>query len=289
MGCPVMFYYLAKVYAYIYELVQKWFGINIRGLGFALRLVRSDRIISVMGIKMYFNHKVAASYARPIIGGWNEPETHLLLNYVIPRLPGSVEFVDVGANVGEMVLDVSQHKNVARIVAFEPISECALAISESLNINGFRNYRVIEKLVGEECGWISFSSDVKNTGGSSVYSENSSNSRSKSEMTRLDKESLGIYEYLVMLVDVEGFEPSVLRGGRQLIQEKHPLIIFEYNAISKKYFRLSEIQEMLGESYAIYRLRPDGQLDGDVEKAWNCVAVPAGTVFEAITASLLLL
>lgn len=128
-----MFYYMAKVYAYIYELVQKWFGINIRGLGFALRLVRSDRIISVMGIKMYFNHKVAASYARPIIGGWNEPETHVLLNYVLPRLPGSVEFVDVGANVGEMVLDVSQHKNVARIVAFEPISDVTVGSAFEMN------------------------------------------------------------------------------------------------------------------------------------------------------------
>lgn len=279
-----MFFYLAKAYAYVYVFVQKWFGINIRGLGFALRLVRSDRIISVMGLKMYFNHKVAASYARPVTGNWNEPETHELLNYVIPRLPGSVEFVDVGANVGEMVLGVSQHKNVGRIVAFEPIPECTLAIRESLNINGFRNYRVIEKLVGEECGWTSFSNDGKNTGGSSVYSESSSNSTNKSEMTKLDNESLGEFQYLVMLVDVEGFEPSVLRGGRQLIQEKRPLIVFEYNSISKRHFRISLIQDILGKGYAIYRLRPDGQLDGEVEKSWNCVAVPVETDFEAITA-----
>ena len=208
-----MFFYLAKAYAFIYFVVQKWFGINLRGLGFALRLVRADRVISVMGIKMFFNHKVAASYARPIIGGWNEPETHALLNYVLSGLPGSVEFVDVGANVGEMVLDVSQYKNVARIVAFEPIAECAHAITKSLKINGLSKHAVVEKLVGEEHGWVSFSSYEKNSGGSSVFSESSLKSDSKVLMTKLDDAAIGIYEHLVLLIDVEGFEPSVMRGG----------------------------------------------------------------------------
>lgn len=278
-----MFFYLTKIYAYIYFTVQKLLGVNIRGLGFALRLVRSDRVIMVNGLKMYFNHKVAASYARPVIGDWNEPETHILLNYVLPRLPGAVEFVDVGANVGEMVLDVSRHSNVTRIVAFEPISECVRSIIESFNINGYDKYQVVEKLVGQECGWINFSSNSGNTGGSSVYSETSFTSADKVQMTRLDDESLGASEHLVMLVDVEGYEPSVLRGGGRLIQDRRPLIIFEYNDISKKHFRVSEIQQILGAGYTIYRLMSDGLLDGNVESAWNCVAVPSGSVFESIT------
>src|SRR3989339_1727463 len=126
-----MFFYLAKIYACICWRVQGVFGVNLRGLGFALRLIRADRVLSVMGVKMYFNHKVATSYANPITGIWNEPETHLLLNHVIPLLPAEAAFIDVGANVGEMVADVTRHKNIVKIIAFEPVPECARAIRET--------------------------------------------------------------------------------------------------------------------------------------------------------------
>ena len=49
---------------------------------------------------------------------------------------------------------------------------------------------------------------------------------------------------------------------------------------------MSEIRQILGAGYTIYRLRSDGLLDGDVESAWNCVAVPAGSIYEDITAQL---
>ena len=280
-----MMFHLAKAYSFIYGYAKDRFGVHLPGLGFALRLVRSDRIISVMGRKMYFNHKVAASYARLIAGSWNEPETHLLLNFLIPRLPGSVSFIDVGANIGEMVLDVSRHGNVVQIVAFEPIPGCCHSIRESFKLNGFKNYQIIEKLVGDKCGHVKFSDDGKNTGGSSLYSECSARSLHEVPITTLDNEISVSSDHVIILVDVEGYEPSVLKGGARFIRTERPFIIFEYNTISKKHYMISEIREILGADYDIYRLRQDGRLDGDVENAWNCVAIPKESVFETATGS----
>lgn len=275
-----MLFHLAKAYSCIYGYVKDRFSVNLPGLGFALRLVRTDRIIDVMGRKMYFSHKVAASYSRLIAGSWNEPETHLLLNYIIPRVPGLISFIDIGANIGEMAVDVSRHKNVAQIIAFEPIPECCYSMQESLKLNEFKNYRIVEKLVGNKCGSVKFSDNDKNTGGSSCYSECSINSSNKVPMTSLDNEISVSFNHAVMLVDVEGYEPLVLKGGMQFIQNKRPLIIFEYNTVSKKHFVASEIRDILGVGYEIYRLRQDGRLDGAVENAWNCVAIPKESVFE---------
>lgn len=48
---------------------------------------------------------------------------------------------------------------------------------------------------------------------------------------------------------------------------------------------MAEMQDELGDAYQIYRVRKDAMLDGDVENAWNCVAIPRNTQFETILKS----
>ena len=66
-----------------------------------------------------------------------------------------------------------------------------------------------------------------------------------------------------------------------------PLIVFEYNFVSKRHFQLSDIQKLLGADYGIFRLRKDGYLDECVDSAWNCVAVPVGSEFEEMARRLI--
>ena len=87
---------------------------------------------------------------------------------------------------------------------------------------------------------------------------------------------------MVLMIDVEGYEPNVLRGARELITKLKPLIIFEYNFVSKQHFEMNDIRQLLGDQYDIFRLRKDAMLDGDVVNAWNCVAVPRNSEFEGI-------
>ena len=88
-----------------------------------------------------------------------------------------------------------------------------------------------------------------------------------------------ILENCIILVDVEGAEPLVLNSGIEFIKNNQPLIVFEYNLTSKKYFDLKTIQSIIGESYVIYRLKRDGTLDQDFTNFWNCVAIPNNTEF----------
>jgi len=64
---------------------------------------------------------------------------------------------------------------------------------------------------------------------------------------------------------------------------------FEYNATSKKYFTLEDIQNILPPSYKFYRLRPngDGRLDNNLNDTWNCVAVSSASEFAQICKDLI--
>ena len=58
-----------------------------------------------------------------------------------------------------------------------------------------------------------------------------------------------------------------------------PLIVFEYNHVTKKHFELTEMASALGPKYLIYRLKNDGTLDQNFSKTWNLVAVPQNSKF----------
>ena len=80
---------------------------------------------------------------------------------------------------------------------------------------------------------------------------------------------------VMLLIDIEGGELNALRGGLRFIQDYHPLIIFEYNNTTRKFFPLSDAVELLGTSYSIFRMRSDdGRLDDDLSSTWNIVALP---------------
>jgi hypothetical protein len=89
------------------------------------------------------------------------------------------------------------------------------------------------------------------------------------------------------MIDVEGYEPKVIAGGGEFIRRTQPLIVFEYNFVSKRYFHIDDIQNVLGTQYRIYRLRKDGYLDNHAGSTWNCVAVPIGTDFEIMARKLI--
>lgn len=272
---------VSQVYAWIYFTVKRLFGYQIPGLGFLLRRIHANRMFEISGRKMWFNHKVASSYGLLILGIWQEPETHSILSAIIVALnKRAVAFVDVGANVGEMMIDIGRYKHVT-VYGFEPSEECCRAIERSLLANRDKNSKIYNKLVGDSVCQMPFNEGA-NVFAASVLSMQSASSSKHAEQTTLDYELSLPEEHIVMLINVEGYEPQVLRGGIQLIKQKRPLIIFEYNLVSKQYFSIADIQNILGADYKIFRLRRDVKLDSDVENAWNCVAIPNGSVYQEI-------
>ena len=128
-----------------------------------------------------------------------------------------------------------------------------------------------------------------NAGGSSsgIYSTSVDNNKKTTVQTR-KRDDLELPQLndsdcdYILLIDVEGAEPMVLEGARNFIKNNRPLIIFEYNNTSKKYFNLEDIKQIIGIDYDIFRLNSEGRLDNNLLQTWNCVAVPKDTVFNRL-------
>lgn len=271
------------LYIFFYVWVRR-LGMPMRGLGYALRMLRKDFVFNVHDSKYWLNPECAGAYCIMPAGFWNEPETHEFLDRVLERTTFPVDFIDVGASVGEMVIPLSKNARVRNVTAFEPQPQCAKAIEKSVAINGLSNVTVVNSAVSAKSGFVEFSSSSRNPTAASVSNKGAAqDSVYRVECVALDDmfAAKNLSE-TIFLIDVEGHEPDILKGGIQTIKKAMPLIVFEYNQNSKKYFSLDDIRGILPSGYRFYRLRGDGFLDNDFRNSWNCAAVSVESMFYGI-------
>ena len=274
-----MIFLLTKLYSYLHEFFHTNFDFNIPGLGFILRKNRKPRILKIKNKLMYFNPKIADSYERLINGRFNEPETHKFLNRILELCSNDcIQFIDVGGNIGEFPLDLGSNKKLEKLIIFEPLEDCAVVILISMLLNGFSNVKVIKKAVTNEVGFVRFKINKKGISGSGI-TENILDNFKLLQSTTLDLELEKDNKPKILLIDVEGAELKVIKGGIEFIKLCKPLIIFEYNYITQRYFSLSNFKLELPEGYTIFRLRSDGLLDKSFKKIWNLVAVHNESIF----------
>ena len=266
-----MWFLLAKLYLTIYHWCS-YLGFNLRGPGFVLRRIKDERVLAVEKIKMFFNPAVAQCYFLNVVGKFNEPETHIFLNRLIEQLDDRVLFVDVGANIGEMVIDMARHPQVKLVVGIEPSAECVKACLRSAEINNFTNVRMVQKVANADGKPMIFNVSAIAPNSSSVFA--TENRRGEMiEGTTLDDELHDYRGPAIVLIDVEGAEKLVMLGGKTFIHENLPVIIFEFNEVTRRFCTMEEIQNILEKEYVIFRLRSDGFLDTTLSDTWNCVAV----------------
>ena len=271
----------AWFYAHVQFYCHAYLRCNVRGLGFFLRNIRANLVIDVHGSEMYFDSTIGGSYGCLIGGMWTEPETHLLLDRVLEATPNVRCFIDVGANIGEMILDIAARRKAVKVIGFEPIQECANAIEQSVALNHWENVDIRMKAVGESIGTGLIAIDRRSPNASALAGVGVQ-CGVPVEISTLDVEIGDVEGEAILLIDVEGSELSVVRGGREFIHRRRPLIIFEYNHISRKHFTLDQMRSELGSDYTILRLRRDGFLDENLQETWNCVGAHMETSFFGI-------
>lgn len=139
MKTPLWF---ARFYSQFFGFCHDYLGFNPKGLGMVLRNLGDFAVLDVEGLKIILHPSIGTSYARLLGGAWNEPETHVFVKRVAPVL-GPAVFIDIGANIGEMVVDFARLPAFASLVAYEPDPVCADIIRANAAINHVANVAVI--------------------------------------------------------------------------------------------------------------------------------------------------
>ena len=151
----------------------------------------------------------------------NELDT---LSSYLDSLTSPITAIDIGANVGIWTVLLAQHKNVRKVIAFEPSHENLSFLRSNLELNKIQDkVEVVESAVSDTNGEVRF--DDAGSGATKRISQTGSTVVSS---VSLDSYLQGATIDLIK-IDVEGYEPSVLNGCWQTIESSLPTLFIEYS------------------------------------------------------------
>ena len=192
---------------------------------------------------------------------------------------------DIGANTGIYSFVSKAVNSACEIYAFEPSNNTKLKFTKNIYLNGFKiNQRDIA--LGEKDGeQIFYDYNSKNQTSASLSPEKSKDLNDlweyKVQTARLDSFILNekIEKIDLIKMDVEMYEPEVLRGFSMYLPIFQPVIFIEILTDDIA----NQIYPLIKDDYFIYQLKPDStikQVDDFtiVPFVWNYLLIPKSKV-----------
>jgi len=140
--------------------------------------------------------------------------------YLARNLQPGDTLLDVGANIGLMLLQVRAKKRI-EVHAFEPSAATADRLRRNIDMNGWSDITVVQVAVSDRPGVLALSGDNPVT---------RHVSRDGEQVTAITLDEYVAERHLdvhALKLDVEGYEPAVIQGARHLLVSQKPLIISE--------------------------------------------------------------
>jgi len=195
--------------------------------------------------------------------GCIEPELTTWIGNRLQQAPTGI-VIDVGANLGWHSVHAAQHDGVEKIVAFEPDAFNAWLFERNLAINAIDKVIVEARAVGAAPGLARlYRYKPSNKGRHSLLKDYGLGSRLVPMVdidSAIDALGLGDRRVLLMKIDVEGYEPSVIAGAARTLNRTDALIT-EYSPSLSRSGDLS-LDEMtsrlLGAGFVPHLLMDDG-------------------------------
>jgi FkbM family methyltransferase len=173
--------------------------------------------------------------------------------------------VDVGANEGYFTILAAQLAYRGRVIAVEPQARCVDAINRNLAANDIRNCTILPVALGQSSGkgQLLLMPEMNNGASSLVRSYRWSRRKQPVEIIDADELAarIGVQVFDFVKIDVEGYEPEVVRGLLPLLRAgrvKKLLLDYHPTLLAPRGIRPEDIHEQIVTSGMQGVLNKDG-------------------------------
>lgn len=203
-------------------------------------------------------------------GSQTEKWVYQILNKLNTYGPIDV-FLDIGVNTGQTLLKIMAINPSVSYIGFEPNPNCLFYVDYMIRLNKFSNTKLIGVALGDKNEFLSLNFEGSQDTRATLLQ--SSEIRTKLIYSKivpvipLDEINLCIQNdsFIVMKIDVEGFELEALRGAENFINKHKPVIIFEvlpHHLDDHSFQKQESILAFLNTyNYAIFLIRKDCTLE----------------------------
>ena len=252
---------------------------RLLGLGYSEVIAIDDgvRMRVWLSLKDMFN-RIILFYGNRVQLAW-EPMTVRLFKSLAAQ---SKDIVIAGANIGYYVI-IAAKNSKARVHAFEPVPFIREKCQENLSLNG------ISLHVNEEA-----LSNVSGVATISINGGDSSLLKSKVEGEQKVIKTISLDDYCaknrvkpdLMLLDAEGYEHMIFKGGMNMLRECDCTIIFEinYKELRRANISLDEVTSLLYmNGYSIFIIEDDYRHEKLFKLPKQIKVIPFTKEYEHIT------
>jgi FkbM family methyltransferase len=212
------------------------------------------------GLRYHGNLNNGIEFAMYFYGAFEKPLLYFLrdclLNLGRVEAGGTV-FCDVGANIGQHSLFMSQF--ASRVHAFEPYAAVSARLESHLELNHIDNVTLHKLGLGDSNGTLPFYAPTgSNTGIGSFAAESQRRGNTPAGALRIARgdeylADLELPRIEVMKIDVEGFERKVLSGLQQTLARFRPVLVIEISYGEDLSFTSAEqFMAHLPQDYRVY-------------------------------------
>lgn len=167
-------------------------------------------------------------------------------------------FADVGANIGQHSLFMSQH--APQVFSFEPFPAVSTRLQHHISLNAISNIHLEEVALSDTAESLDFYAPTGRNQGIGSFDASTAQkgnvATSKMQLIRGDQffERQSQWNIALMKVDVEGFEKKVLSGLQQTLKKHRPVIVCEVSyGTELSFLSKAELLETLPENYELLR------------------------------------
>ena len=199
-----------------------------------------------------------------LMGEW-EPSVDKVLTRLCDK---GMRVCDLGANLGYYTIKLANIVgDDGHVLALEPNPELFPFMRDSVLLNGFTQRVRAENLAaGAVSGTMTLSYPSISMGGGSLFSVPPHPSLRSAEvkMVAIDDLTDGQPGFDLIKIDVEGWEPEVLKGmSRTLARSEHASIVTEVSWAQWSHFcdPVAKLDELIGSRDGVFIIRNDGSLE----------------------------
>ncbi len=189
---------------------------------------------TIHGVKMMIDPSLDKGVELSLFetGTYEKGTIQFMENYL---KPGS-RFLDIGANIGLMSVIASKIVGKSGIVyAVEANPGTVPILQTNLELNNCKNVEVLPIALSDVQGTaFLFENWEVNRGGASLISQGDNQAGIEVKMERLDDLFDENTTIDLVKIDVEGFEPQVIRGGMNWFKKQLPVFIIEVSEKREK-------------------------------------------------------
>jgi FkbM family methyltransferase len=194
---------------------------------------------------VHLHPRETLGFATLVYGGFETAEISCAIELATPGLTA----FDVGANVGIYTVAIGRaagHEGL--VVAVEPDTTNVSRLRDNLALNSIANAQVVEAVAGDREGVVELQVADDPAYHSVVEIERGHVAVGTMAVRSvpLDRvwEDLGRAPVSLVKIDVEGAEPSVLRGAREMLRSTHPALLVEAKDEARLALLRSELEPL---------------------------------------------